>query len=77
MDYSQALAAHSHVDPARTYLVCCEVEFKSADLAERLRAAGRRAHYFAGGTGKLLRWAASRDLVDPGSVAAAVRDHSS
>jgi thiamine biosynthesis protein ThiI len=74
MDYSQALAAHAHVDPTRTYLVCCEVEFKSADLAERLRAAGRHAHYFAGGTGKLLRWAASRDLVDPGSVAAAMRD---
>jgi thiamine biosynthesis protein ThiI len=74
MDYSEAVRAHAHVDPARAYLVCCEVEFKSADLAERLRAAGRRAHYFAGGTGKMLRWAASRELVDPASVAAAVRE---
>jgi thiamine biosynthesis protein ThiI len=77
MDYSRALAACAHVDPTRTYLVCCEVEFKSAHLAERLRAAGRRAHYFAGGTGKLLKWAASRDLIDPSSVAPAVRDHAS
>jgi thiamine biosynthesis protein ThiI len=77
LDYSEALRAHAHVDPSRTYLVCCEVEFKSADLAERLRAAGRRAHYFAGGTGKLLKWAANRELVDPSSVAPAVRDHAS
>jgi thiamine biosynthesis protein ThiI len=51
MDYTDALRAHAHVDPSRTYLVRCEVEFKSADLAERMRAAGRRAHYFAGGDG--------------------------
>jgi thiamine biosynthesis protein ThiI len=74
MDYSEALRAYPHVDPARTYLVCCEVEFKSADVAERLRAAGRRAHYFAGGTGQLLKWAAAREMVDPASVAPAVRD---
>jgi thiamine biosynthesis protein ThiI len=74
MDYADALRAHAHVDPSRTYLVCCEVEFKSADLAERMRAAGKRAHYFAGGTGKLLKWAAGRELVDPASVAPAVRD---
>ena len=74
MDYSEALRAYPHVDPARAYLVCCEVEFKSADLTERLRAAGRRAHYFAGGTGKLLKWAAARELVDPRSVAPAVRE---
>jgi thiamine biosynthesis protein ThiI len=74
MDYSEALRAYPHVDAARNYLVCCEVEFKSADLAERLRAAGRRAHYFAGGTGKLLKWAAAREMVDPASVAPAVRD---
>jgi thiamine biosynthesis protein ThiI len=77
MDYGEALRAYAHVDASRTYLVCCEVEFKSADLAERLRAAGRRAHYFAGGTGKLLKWAASRELVVPSSVAPAVRDHAS
>ncbi|HVR29527.1 MAG TPA: THUMP domain-containing protein [Thermoanaerobaculia bacterium] len=74
MDYSEALRAHTHVDPARTYLVCCEVEFKSADLAERLRAAGRRAHYFAGGTTKLLQWAAARELVDPASIAPALHE---
>jgi tRNA uracil 4-sulfurtransferase len=74
MDYGEALRACAHVDPTRTYLVCCEVEFKSADVAERLRAAGRRAYYFAGGTGKLLKWAADRELVDPASVAPAVRD---
>ena len=74
MDYTDALRAHAHVDPSRTYLVCCEVEFKSADLAERTRAAGRRAHYFAGGTGKLLKWAAGRQLVDPTAVAPAVRE---
>ena len=73
MDYTDALRAYAHVDPERTYLVCCEVEFKSADLAERMRGAGKRAHYFAGGTGKLLKWAASRELVDPASVAPAVR----
>jgi thiamine biosynthesis protein ThiI len=77
MDYVEALRAHAHVDPSRLYVVCCEVEFKSADLAERLRAAGRRAHYFAGGTGKLLKWASTRELVDPASVAAAVRDDAS
>jgi thiamine biosynthesis protein ThiI len=74
MDYGEALRAYAHVDASRTYLVCCEVEFKSADLAERLRGAGRRAHYFAGGTGKLLKWMASREQVDPASVAPAVRD---
>jgi thiamine biosynthesis protein ThiI len=74
MDYGEALRAYPHVDAAKTYVVCCEVEFKSADLAERLRGAGRRAHYFAGGTGKLLQWAASRQLVDAASVAPAVRD---
>jgi thiamine biosynthesis protein ThiI len=73
MDYVEALRAHAHVDASRTYLVCCEVEFKSADLAERLRGAGRRAYYFAGGTGKLLKWMAGRELVDPASVAPAVR----
>ena len=74
MDYGEALRAVAHVDPARLYLVCCEVEFKSADLAERLRAAGRRAHYFDGGTGKLLKWAAARELVDPASVSPALRE---
>ena len=74
MDYADALRAHAHVDVERTYLVCCEVEFKSADLAERMRGAGRRAHYFAGGTGKLLKWAAGRQLVDPASVVPALRE---
>ncbi len=73
MDYVEALRAHAHVDASPTYLVCCEVEFKSADLAERLRGAGRRAHYFAGGTGRLLKWMVGRELVDPASVSPAVR----
>ena len=73
IDYLEALRAHDHFDADRHYVVCCEVEFKSADLAEKLRAAGRRAHYFKGGSSKLVHWAAKRDLVDPSSIAPAVR----
>lgn len=64
MDYLEALKAYRHFAADRLYVVCCEVEFKSADLAEKLRRAGRRAFYFAGGTSRLREWAGERELAD-------------
>ncbi|MCZ6508240.1 MAG: THUMP domain-containing protein [Acidobacteria bacterium] len=74
LDYPQALRGAALVERGRPYVVCCEVEFKSADVAEKLRAHGHEAYYFRGGTGRLLRYAAQRQLVDPASVAPAIRD---
>lgn len=74
LDYREALRAADHVERGPTYLICCEVEFKSADIAERFRRAGHEAYYFRGGTGQLLRYAAERELVEIRSVAAAHRD---
>lgn len=73
LDFGAALAACPHFDQKRVYVVCCEVEFKSAHLAERLRAGGRQAHYFAGGTSRLMEWAAEQRLLDPASIAPAAR----
>jgi thiamine biosynthesis protein ThiI len=74
LDYLEAIKAAAHFADEPDYVVCCEVEFKSADIAERLRAAGRRAWFFEGGTSKLLKWADSRDLVLAQSVSPATRD---
>lgn len=73
LDYAEALRACPHFSAETPYVVCCEVEFKSADLAERLRAAGRRAWYFEGGTSALLRQAEAEELADAASVAPAMR----
>lgn len=73
LGYVEALRAVEHIAKGPTYLVCCELEFKSADLAERLRAAGHPAFYFRGGTAALLDYAASHDLVEPASVAPVTR----
>lgn len=74
LDYPQALRGAPLVEGGRPYVVCCEVEFKSADVAEKLRAHGHEAYYFRGGTGRLLRYAAEREMVALGSVAPAVRE---
>ncbi|MEE2775600.1 MAG: THUMP domain-containing protein [Acidobacteriota bacterium] len=74
MDYLEAVRASAHFDAAKTYVVCCEVEFKSADVAERLRAAKKTAFFFKGGTSRLLKWAESQDLVASSAVSPAVRD---
>lgn len=73
LDYDEALKAAPHLPTGQTYLVCCEVEFKSAAVVELLREAGRRAYYFRGGTSKMMRYAESQDLVDLASVAPAFR----
>ncbi len=73
LGFNDALKAVDHMRKGPTYLVCCELEFKSADLAERLRNAGHEAYYFQGGTAALLRHAGERELVDPASVVPATR----
>ena len=73
LDYEEALKAAPHLPSGRTYLICCEVEFKSAHVAESMRESGRTAYYFNGGTSKMMRYAAKQDLVDLASIAPAVR----
>ena len=73
LDYEEALKAAPHLPSGRTYLICCEVEFKSAHVAESLRKSGRSAYYFNGGTSKMMRYAAKLDLLELASTAPAMR----
>ena len=45
-----------------------------AKSLERLRAAGREATFFRGGTGRMLKWAEGQDLVTSAAVSPALRD---
>ena len=55
LDFAAALAAYPSFDRSRTYVFCCDYGLLSAQLAERLRRDGFRAHHFRGGQRALMR----------------------
>ena len=63
LDLARALAHLDDFAKDRDYVVVCEFGLKSAFLAERMRAAGCKAHNFRGGLRALLTHAAREDLV--------------
>jgi thiamine biosynthesis protein ThiI len=70
LDYPAALARCGSLDRRRTYVVCCEVEFKSVILVEKLRQEGIDAYHFSGGMKALMDHAiekglTSRALISP------------
>ena len=55
LDFASALAAFPSFERERDYVLCCDYGLLSAQLAERMRRAGFRAHHFRGGQGALMR----------------------
>jgi thiamine biosynthesis protein ThiI len=49
------------LDRTRTYVLCCDVGVRTAELAERMQRSGFEAYSFAGGVPALRRWAESCD----------------
>ncbi len=49
LEFEDALRAFRAFDPAKTYLLVCEIGLKSAQLTELMRKAGFKAFHFAGG----------------------------
>ncbi len=58
LDFPQAVAAYPSFGRGLTYLLVCEMGWKSADLAERMQQAGLAAFHLKGGAGALMRLAA-------------------
>jgi tRNA uracil 4-sulfurtransferase len=74
LDLPRALAACAALPKGTTYVVVCEVGWKSAHLVERMREAGLAAFLFKGGSKGLMRLAERERLAEPALLAPAVRE---
>lgn len=55
LDYVAALKAFSSFDRTRTYILICDVGFKSAHVADEMRKSGFSAYHVRGGARKLMK----------------------
>jgi thiamine biosynthesis protein ThiI len=58
-DFSRLSDDFGALDRTRTYVLCCDVGVRTAQLAERMQRSGFEAYSFAGGVPALRRWAES------------------
>jgi thiamine biosynthesis protein ThiI len=73
LELPQALAAYRSFARDRSYVVVCEMGWKSAQLVDLMRDAGLAARAFRGGVRALTRLAERDGLLAPGAPAPAVR----
>lgn len=73
IDFAEALEAVDQFDPDETYVVCCELGLKSANLAEQMRAAGYEAYSVEGGIKTLMQMAVEQEIIDPDALPDGVR----
>ncbi len=64
-DFGMALKEYPSWDKSKSYVLYCEVGFKSAHLAELMRHAGFTAFHFKGGFSALVQYALERGLIPP------------
>jgi thiamine biosynthesis protein ThiI len=60
-DLARLSDEYGALDRTRTYVLCCDVGVRTAELAERMQRSGFEAYSFAGGVPALRRWAESTD----------------
>jgi thiamine biosynthesis protein ThiI len=65
LEFTQALKAYRSFDRSQTYLLYCEIGFKSAHLAELMRDQGFEAFHLKHGIRQLLKRSAEADLLVP------------
>lgn len=74
LQFPHALTAFPALPRDRTYVVYCEVGWKSTHLAERMREAGFLAHHLKGGLGAAMAQAGLETPEDRALLAPAVRE---
>jgi thiamine biosynthesis protein ThiI len=74
LEFPQALAAFAALPRDRTYVVYCEVGWKSAHVAERMREAGFAAFHLKGGSEAAMAQAGLAGAEERALLAPAIRD---
>ncbi|HEX5757859.1 MAG TPA: THUMP domain-containing protein [Thermoanaerobaculia bacterium] len=74
LEFPHALGAFAALPRDRTYVVYCEVGWKSTHVAERMRASGFLAYHLKGGLGAAMAQAGLETAEERALLAPAVRD---